>query len=98
MRTISSSVGEISSSWRRAVEHSLDRLVQAHALIYDSIVYDVLVYRQYVRRSASTHGAGQPGATCVQPKLTGSDLHGQTQAHRVSRGFLVVATASEVIE
>ena len=29
---------------------SLDRLVQAHALIYDSIEYDVLnrVYRQYV--------------------------------------------------
>jgi 2-iminobutanoate/2-iminopropanoate deaminase len=36
-----------------AVGSSLDRLVQVHALIYDSIEYDVLnrVYREYV-----THG------------------------------------------
>ena len=39
---------------------SLDRLVQAHALIYDSIEYDVLnrVYREYVAN-------GPPGAYCV---------------------------------
>ena len=35
---------------------SLDRLVQVHALIYDSIEYDVLnrVYRQYVAKGSPT--------------------------------------------
>ena len=45
---------------------SLDRLVQVHALIYDSIEYDVLnrVYRQYVANGppARTVWAAQIGA------------------------------------
>lgn len=60
--TLTSEAHVIFDNLRRLLEQagsSLDRLVQVHALIYDSIEYDVLnrVYRQYV--------AGSPPARTV---------------------------------
>jgi 2-iminobutanoate/2-iminopropanoate deaminase len=51
---------------------SLDRLVQVHALIYDSIEYDVLncAYRQYV---ASGPPAPAPGT--LRPRMRGGTVH-----------------------
>ena len=51
--TTASETHQILANLRQLLEaagSSLDRLVQVHALIYDSIEYDVLnrVYRQYV--------------------------------------------------
>jgi enamine deaminase RidA (YjgF/YER057c/UK114 family) len=47
---------------------SLDRLVQVHALIYDSIEYDVLnrVYRQYVANGPPARTVWTAPETCAK--------------------------------